>query len=511
MILLLESFKLLVQIQLYIEGRENMKNKIFMKNVFVIGIITLFFGTSITVANVLDTTLNPLISPLEVETCIPYLEVQFETETHILYPTDDGYINNKNIYEQLGGYPDLAVRNRYGAGSDIWECDMLYRFDLSFIPPDTQIKSASLNLYYFMWKDTNPVGRPLTIYKIINEWNEMSVTFANKPSIASEASSESKVPETTQVWMSWDLTSDVQDYVNNPELNFGWQIMDENYWGTYNVPNAHFYSKEYIPPAEPFTPYLEVKIEDETKIFSPSDDVYINNKNPDEQLGDYEDLAVRNKYGAGSDIWECDMLYRFDLSSISPGTLITSAHLNLYYFMWKDTNPAGRPYTVYQVTSEWNEMTITYATKPNIAATLCAVQYVPESVGSAMTWELTEAVQYAIDNPESNFGWQIMDENYWGTFDVPNAHFYSKEYDMPPERYKSAFIIGKISNINLHNEVISFEAINLRVMLLSSILNPLFYHSQGQTTSELLMIKKHPLGLFTNRFIFAFCEVSLPQ
>jgi hypothetical protein len=487
-----------------------MKNKIFIKNAVVIGIIVLFLGTSISGAAILNTTSGPYIRSLDGETYFPYLEVNLETGTQILYPTDDGYINNKNIYEQLGNYPDLAVRNRYGEGSDIWECDMLYRFDLSVIPPETQINSASLNLYYFMWKDTDPVGRPLTVYKITSDWDEMSVTFATKPSIASEVSSESLVPDTTNVWIGWDLTRDVQDFVNNPETNFGWQIMDETYWGTFNVPNAHFYSKEYVPPADPFTPYLEVLIGNETQTYSPSDDVYINNKNPDEQLGNYEDLAVRNRYGAGSDIWECDMLYRFDLSSISPGTLIDSASLNLYYVMWKDTNPAGRPYTVYQVTSDWHEMTITYSTKPAIATTPCAVQYVPENVGSAMTWDLTAAVQYAIDNPDSNYGWQIMDEKYWGTYNVPNAHFYSKEYGAPPETFKPALLLGRISNTHTRSESISFEATNMHVILLSSVQNPLFYHSEGQR-SEVLTIRKQPLGLFTPRFILAFCEVLLPE
>ena len=79
-----------------------------------------------------------------------------------------------------------------------------------------------------------------------------------------------------------------------------------------DVPAAYFYPKEYIPPGPPFIPYLEIQLAGETKTFTPTDDTYIANYGPSEINGDLNYLATRNRYGGGSDIWECDILIKFD-------------------------------------------------------------------------------------------------------------------------------------------------------------------------------------------------------
>ena len=72
--------------------------------------------------------------------------------------------------------------------------------------------------------------------------------------------------------------------------------------------------------------------------------------------------------------------------------------------------------TAYKVTSDWQEMTVNYNTKPSKATTISASENVPGSVGVGMSWDLTEDVQQYVDNPEINFGWEIMDETYWGSY-----------------------------------------------------------------------------------------------
>jgi hypothetical protein len=204
--------------------------------------------------------------------------------------------------------------------------------------------------------------------------------------------------------------------------------MDETYWGWYDVPAAYFYPKEYeyTPPVPEFIPYLEVILGDETKTFNPTDDTYIANYDPSEINGDLDYLATRNRFGAGSDIWECDILIKFDLSSIPPSTPILSASLNLYYYDWGDSNPAGRPLTAYRITSDWDEMTVNYNTRPSKSTNVSASKNIPGSVGVGMNWDLTQDVQQYIDNPGVNFGWEIMDETYWGWYDAPAAYFKPK-------------------------------------------------------------------------------------
>ena len=410
-----------------------MEKNNFIKHMLVVGIIFFLTSTCFVQGRIESSTQTIENQPFGYEDVMPYLQVELAGETKTFTPTDDTYIANYDPSEVNGDLIVLATRNRYGAGgSDIWECDILVKFDLSSIPPSTPVLSASLNLYYYDYGNTNPAGRPLTVYQVKSDWDEMSVNFNTQPLKETTVSQTENVPGAPGVWMSWELTEDVQEYVDAPGSNFGWEIMDETYWGYYEVPAAYFYSKEYIPPGPPFIPYLEVVLPSETKTFTPTDDTYIANYDPSEINGDLIVLATRNRYGSGgSSNWECDVLVKFDLSSIPPSTPVLSASLNLYYYDYGNTNPAGRPLTVYQVTSDWDEMSVNFNTQPSKATTMSASVNVPGSTGVGMSWDLTQDVQEYIDNPGVNFGWEIMDETYWGYYEVPAAFFYSKEY-IPP-------------------------------------------------------------------------------
>jgi hypothetical protein len=200
-----------------------------------------------------------------------------------------------------------------------------------------------VNVYAYLIRNT--AGRPLTVYKVTSDWHEMSVNYSTKPSKATTASDSENVPGSVGKWMSWDLTKDAQQYVDNPGSNFGWEIIDEANWGKDNVPSPYFYSKEHVIPEPLFIPHLDVKLANGTELppFYPTDDTYITNNSPSEINGDHKILTTRNRYGAGSDKWECDILIKFNLSSkIPPSTLIGSASLNLFYYDYGHTFPTIR-------------------------------------------------------------------------------------------------------------------------------------------------------------------------
>lgn len=162
---------------------------------------------------------------------------------HMNAPNATGYGSDKN----------LTVRNRYGA-SDHWERDILIRFDLSSIPAGTSVVSAKLYLYYFYYWDNDPAGRSLTAHLITSDWNENTVNWNIAPGYDTVSSASAIVPSSTGRWMSWDVTIDLQKFVNGEKTNFGWQIMDETFWGDCNIPIPYFYSKENGA----LIPYLEI-------------------------------------------------------------------------------------------------------------------------------------------------------------------------------------------------------------------------------------------------------------
>ena len=175
----------------------------------------------------------------------------------VLYPTDDSTINAGNPDNHYGSFTDTTVRNAYGAGgSDNWEMDSLIKFDISSLPSDTIIRFATLKLYYYSWDDNNPAGHQLKLYRAISNWNEGTVTWNNQPSWASQYTNYSTVPSSASIWMEWNVTSDVQKFINGNYNNYGWKITDEYYWGNSNIPRCLFYSKEYGS----YIPYLEIEL-----------------------------------------------------------------------------------------------------------------------------------------------------------------------------------------------------------------------------------------------------------
>jgi len=173
------------------------------------------------------------------------------------YPTDDTEIVMRGPDTNYGSSTEMRVENLYGHPSHpvYWEIDALTKFDLSSIPAGTNITSAILHLYYYNWWDNNPAGRALTCYRITGNWNEETVTWNTRPGHAGQVTSSAIVPPAPGVWMAWNVTGDVQAFVNNPGINFGWEIMDEVPWNKFNIPWTRFRTKEYGSSI----PYLAVE------------------------------------------------------------------------------------------------------------------------------------------------------------------------------------------------------------------------------------------------------------
>ena len=159
-------------------------------------------------------------------------------------PTDDTYISMRSPDSNYGSSSQMVVENKYGASSDDWAKDALVRFDVSSIAAGTKVVSATLYLYYYDWHDNDPAGRELTCYRVASNWDEDSVTWNTQPTSAPQASSRATVPSSFG-WMTWDVTGDVQAFVNGPGTEFGWKIVDEDPWQAANIPWTKFRSKEY--------------------------------------------------------------------------------------------------------------------------------------------------------------------------------------------------------------------------------------------------------------------------
>ncbi len=166
------------------------------------------------------------------------------------------------------------------------------------------------------------------------------------------------------------------------------------------------------------------------KIFYPTDDTFIDHSMPDVLKGLMPVLRLRNDYGSGGrPEWAFDVLTKFDISSIPPDAYIYSAKLKLYYYEWIDNDPTGYILRLYRATSDWDENTATWDTRPSNASQLTAYKIVPSSAGRWLVWDVTDDVKSFVSGQLDNYGWVLKDENYWGYGNIPVMHFRSKEYE----------------------------------------------------------------------------------
>jgi hypothetical protein len=201
-------------------------------------------------------TLMPLVLAVTATMMmIPQAKADSAMGLVILNPTDDASIWMQYPDDNYGSSDHMGVRNRYGdiSDPDHWEVNALIKFDLSSIPPGARIDSATLYLYYYDCAFNNCQNRDLTCHRITSGWNEGTVTWNTRPDTTSVATSHSIVPPNYS-WMDWDVTSDVQDFVDGHETNYGWEIMDTTTWREFDIPDSRFRAKEFGD----YVPYLEI-------------------------------------------------------------------------------------------------------------------------------------------------------------------------------------------------------------------------------------------------------------
>jgi hypothetical protein len=222
-----------------------MRKKLFCKSC-ILGVVLLFFGAS--VVSALNINVEPKIEIYDFNNPDPDLAT--------FYPTDDAKIAQDDPNKNYDGEAGINIRNEFGGGGGSgWCSDGLYRFDISSIPSGASIIRATFHLFYNKWTSTNPAGRMLNVYRITSDWNEDTVTWNTAPTYNPAASAFSPVPATVNLWMEWDVTSDIEEFVSGT-TNYGWRLRDDNYWGGPDIPLSQFRTRE---AGQELSPYLEIE------------------------------------------------------------------------------------------------------------------------------------------------------------------------------------------------------------------------------------------------------------
>lgn len=114
----------------------------------------------------------------------------------------------------------------------------LVRFTLPTIPAGCVVETAVLKLYSPSWVN----GRTLQAYRLAGNWNEMSVTWNNQPSIIGTAATTSS----GSGYRQWSVTTQVQNMFI--EGSYGFLIRDSSEKGSGYEQQFHAREKEEYPP-----------------------------------------------------------------------------------------------------------------------------------------------------------------------------------------------------------------------------------------------------------------------
>lgn len=144
----------------------------------------------------------------------------------------------------------------------------LIHFDLSLIPSDATIDSATLHLF-MSGVPFAPEARTHNVHRITTDWTETGVTWNSRDGTTNWGTAggdyeptpiDSALTGTTaDVWLEWDVKTDVQAFVDDTS-NYGWLIKDtsEDDGG---CGRFLYRSREYTDTTK--RPYLEVTYTEE--------------------------------------------------------------------------------------------------------------------------------------------------------------------------------------------------------------------------------------------------------
>jgi YD repeat-containing protein len=133
-------------------------------------------------------------------------------------------------------------------------------------------------------------------------------------------------------------------------------------------------------------------------------------------------------------------LIKIQLPELGQGDIVQSAYLNLLQYdisSFTTSNP-DMPINAYEVTSSWNESTVTWNTMPSYDSRKLDYNYISRTDGiETKTFDITKAAKEWYDGDTSNFGIILRADKETGDYAevAMNARYWSEKYNEETDAY----------------------------------------------------------------------------
>ncbi|MGQ9585404.1 MAG: DNRLRE domain-containing protein [Anaerolineae bacterium] len=384
-------------------------------------------------------------------------------QTTYVYSVEDTYLYQYDPTANYGAWWYMTLR---ASGSK----RPLLRFNVSGVPSNAVVTSATLRLFATGAPDPPDRSTSASVYQVRRPWAEMQATWNNATASSTwslggcDGLGDRDFTALTTVTLNplnaqfdFDVTGAVQEWVTNPGSNYGLLLIATGPTASYS-----FYTREwdllgqrpvliirYYIPSATATPTVTGTVPTPTStptgwtatptattqptiqrvVLRNADDSYLYQYAPTTNYGNLWYMTMR---GTGSH----RLILRFNLSGIPTHAVVTQATLRLRANEVQDPPDRALTAKVYAVYQPWNELQVTWNARTSSANWLLPGcdgatdrsqtpmdQVVINAPNRFYDFNVTEAAQQWVANPAGNHGVLIFATDMAVTYS-----FYTSEW-----------------------------------------------------------------------------------